>query len=444
MQFKYTPNQFGAETLTPMQKRMRNEALKASHIVLLSPTGTGKTLAYLLPLAELVNKEDDSLQAVVIVPTRELAIQSEDVLRRAGTGIRSMCLYGGRPAMEEHRTMRDVKPQVVFATPGRMNDHLNKENLSANAVTTLVVDEFDKCVELGFQDEMERVLAHFPLLPHLWLTSATDAEAIPQFMNRVGGKFSKGWQRIDFLAEKEDVEKRIALFAVHSPVKDKLETLGRLLTDLKGKPVIVFVAYRESVERVGKYLRSQGFFVEMYHGGMEQEWRERTLYKFRSGSANVLVSTDLAARGLDIPEVEAVVHYHLPLKEEDFTHRSGRTARWEADGAVYLIVGPEEHIPDFASMAQDCELKAKEVIPSKPKYVTLYIGRGKKEKLSKSDVLGFLCKKGNARSSDIGRIDVGPHHAYVAILRSRSKEILHHVASEKIKGMKTLIEEMRH
>ena len=444
MQFKYTPHQFGAETLTPMQEHMRSEALKVSHIVLLSPTGTGKTLAYLLPLAELVNKDDDRLQAVVIVPTRELALQSDDVLRRAGTGIRSMCLYGGRPAMEEHRTMRELKPQVVFATPGRMNDHLNKQNLSASAVTTLVVDEFDKCVELGFQDEMERVLSHFPLLPHLWLTSATDAEAIPQFMNRVGGKFSKGWKRIDHLAERESVEKRIELFAVHSPVKDKLETLGRLLTCLQGKPAIVFVAYRESVERVGKYLRSQGFYAEMYHGGMEQEWRERALYKFRSGSANVLVSTDLAARGLDIPEVEAVVHYHLPLKEEDFTHRSGRTARWEADGAVYLIIGPEEHLPDFAKAAQNHELQATEVIPFKPKYVTLYIGRGKKDKLSKSDVLGFLCKKGNARSSDIGRIDVGPHHAYAAILRSRSKEILHHVASEKIKGMKTLIEEMRH
>ncbi len=444
MQYQYTPNQFGAETLTPMQERMRSEALASGHIVLLSPTGTGKTLAYLLPLAELVRKDDDRLQAVVIVPTRELAIQSEDVLRRAGTGIRSMCLYGGRPAMEEHRTMREVRPQVVFATPGRMNDHLSKENLSAEAVTTLVVDEFDKCVELGFQEEMERVLSHFPLLPHLWLTSATDAEAIPQFMNRVGGKFSKEWKRIDFLADKGEVENRMQLFAVHSPIKDKLDTLGRLLTSFKGKPAIVFVAYRESVERVGKYLREQGFYAEMYHGGMEQERRERALYKFRSGSANVLVSTDLAARGLDIPEVEAVVHYHLPLKEEDFTHRSGRTARWDAQGAVYLIVGPEEHIPEFAEEAEDMELEQGAIVPSKPKYVTLYIGRGKKDKLSKSDVLGFLCKKGNARSADIGRIDVGPHHAYVAILRSRSKEILRHVANEKIKGMKTLIEEMRH
>ncbi len=444
MQYQYTPNQFGAETLTPMQERMRSEALASGHIVLLSPTGTGKTLAYLLPLAELVRKDDDRLQAVVIVPTRELAIQSEDVLRRAGTGIRSMCLYGGRPAMEEHRTMREVRPQVVFATPGRMNDHLSKENLSAEAVTTLVVDEFDKCVELGFQEEMERVLSHFPLLPHLWLTSATDAEAIPQFMNRVGGKFSKEWKRIDFLADKEEVENRMQLFAVHSPIKDKLDTLGRLLTSFKGKPAIVFVAYRESVERVGKYLREQGFYSEMYHGGMEQERRERALYKFRSGSANVLVSTDLAARGLDIPEVEAVVHYHLPLKEEDFTHRSGRTARWDAQGVVFLLVGPEEHIPEFAEEAEDMELEQTAIVPSKPKYVTLYIGRGKKDKLSKSDVLGFLCKKGNARSADIGRIDVGPHHAYVAILRSRSKEILRHVANEKIKGMKTLIEEMRH
>ena len=170
---------------------------------------------------------------------------------------------------------------------------------------------------------------------------------------------------------------------------------------------------------------------------------KRQLYKFRSGSANVLVSTDLAARGLDIPEVRAVIHYHLPLKAEDFTHRNGRTARWDAEGCIYLIVGPTEQLPDFADEAETMELTAGRIVVRKPRYVSVYIGRGKRDKLSKSDVLGFLCKKGGAKASEIGRIDVGPHHAYAALLRSRAKEVLGRVANEKIKGMKTLIEEMR-
>ena len=444
MQFKYTPHQFGAETLTPMQEHMRSEALKVSHIVLLSPTGTGKTLAYLLPLAELVNKDDDHLQAVVIVPTRELALQSDDVLRRAGTGIRSMCLYGGRPAMEEHRTMRELKPQVVFATPGRMNDHLNKQNLSANAVTTLVVDEFDKCVELGFQDEMERVLSHFPLLPHLWLTSATDAEAIPQFMNRVGGKFSKGWKRIDHLAERESVEKRIELFAVHSPVKDKLETLRQLLLNLGDSSSIVFLNYRDSVERVDDYLKTQGFVTSRFHGGLEQKDREAALYRFSNGSANVLVSTDLASRGLDIPDIANIIHYHLPDNADDYVHRVGRTARWDAQGRAFFIVGPDEHLPDYVDgdvepFVPDAE---RHVVPE-PRMITLYVGKGKKDKVSRGDIVGFLCKRGGLTASDIGRIDVKDRYTYVAVVREKVHRVLQQTQGEKIKGIKTVIETVR-
>ena len=233
---------------------------------------------------------------------------------------------------------------------------------------------------------------------------------------------------------------------VRSEKKDKLESLARLLTLIKGEPTIVFVSYRESVERVGKWLREQGFTVEMYHGGMEQEWRERALYKFRSGAANVLVSTDLAARGLDIPEVRAIVHYHLPMKEEDYTHRNGRTARWDAEGVVYWLLGPTEQLPAFVNAEQIEEesiANVMQICPVQPRYATIYIGRGKRDKLSKGDVLGFLCKKGGLRADEIGRIDIGSHYAYVSVLRKQLRTVLRQVSGEKIKGMKTLIEEMR-
>lgn len=430
----------GIEQLIPMQEKMGKAAIQQGGVVLLSPTGSGKTLAYLLPLVSLVNPTNDALQAAVVLPTRELAQQSEDVLKRMKTGLRSMALYGGRPAMDEHRIMRELKPQIVFATPGRLLDHLGKENLSPYAVKSLVIDEFDKCLELGFQEEMESLLKYFTKATHCWLTSATDAEAIPAFMQKIAPNF----KTLNYLDGDNDTKLRIEVQQVLSPQKDKLETLGRLLTTLKGQPAIVFVGYRESAERVGKWLRQNGFFAEVYHGGMEQDWRERALYKFRNGSANVLVSTDLAARGLDIPEVKVVIHYHLPLKQEDYTHRNGRTARWDAQGAIYLLLGPEEHCPEYAGSLSTLRVDDVALLkPLPPVFTTLYIGRGKREKLSKGDVLGFLCKKGGLKNDEIGRIDISAHHAYVAVARKKVKALLRQVSGEKIKGMKTLVEEIR-
>ena len=175
----------GYEELTAMQRTMGQKALKTGGVVLLSPTGSGKTLAYLLPMVSLLDVRLDTLQAIVIVPTRELATQSEQMLKRLKSGLRAMSLYGGRPAMQEHRAIREVRPQVVFATPGRLLDHLAKDNLNARGLKLLVVDEFDKCLELGFQDEMGRVLDELPHPSRCWLMSATDAPAIPDFMGRL-------------------------------------------------------------------------------------------------------------------------------------------------------------------------------------------------------------------------------------------------------------------
>lgn len=431
----------GYDALTPMQERMGEVGNSSGGVVLLSPTGSGKTLGYLLPAVCNINEMVDALQVVVVLPTRELAQQCESVLKCMKTGVRSLSLYGGRPTMEEHRKIREIAPHIVFATPGRLNDHLGKKNLNTNGVKVLIIDEFDKCLELGFQSEMESLLQYFSKIKACWLMSATDADEIPYFMERL----FKTYIRLDYLNIGDALsENRLEVRMVQSVQKDKLETLGRLLTFVNGAPSIVFVSHRESVERIGSWLREHKFAAELYHGGMEQEWRERALYKFRSGAANVLVSTDLAARGLDIPEVKSVIHYHLPLKHEDYTHRNGRTARWEAEGKVYWLIGPDEHLPDYAGQVEVLELDDKKPIKAvAPRYSTIYIGRGKRDKLSKGDVLGFLCKKGGLRSDEIGRIDVGPHHAYVSVLRQRIKSVLCQVRNEKIKGMKTLIEEMR-
>ncbi|MBO5135226.1 MAG: DEAD/DEAH box helicase [Bacteroidaceae bacterium] len=428
------------QSLNPMQEKMLSANNEDKDLLLLSPTGSGKTLAYMLPLCQQINNEIDTLQVLVIVPSRELALQSEDVLKKMRLPIRSMSVYGGRPAMEEHRRLREVKPHVLFATPGRLLDHIEKENISLFAIKLVVVDEFDKSLELGFSREMMGVAVRLPRkgVKRICL-SATDVTSESVFQTFVE---TKKLLRLDF-SEQDTEENRLTMYSVVSPVKDKLQTLAELLTFIAGRPTIVFVAHRESVDRVSAYLHSLGFYVESYHGGLDQEQRERSLYKFRSGGSNVLVSTDLASRGLDIPEVSAVVHYHLPLTEDVFTHRCGRATRWENTGDAYLILSPEEKLPQFVESVEQLSELPVHINPVLPKWTTLYIGRGKKEKLSKIDIVGLLCKKGGLRAEEIGRIDVKDHKAYVAVLRKKVRLLLNNIRGEKIKGMKTLIEEMR-
>lgn len=427
------------DALNPMQQEMWAVGDKTNDMILLSPTGSGKTLAYMLPLCRHINVDSENLQAVVVMPSRELAQQSEDVLKSLRLPIRSMSVYGGRPAMEEHRRLREIKPQVLFATPGRLLDHIEKENISLAAVSMVVIDEFDKSLELGFSREMEGVAVRLPRkgVRRVYL-SATDITGETVFQSFVGGN---KLYRLDYSVT-HAMESRCSLYEVQSPRKDKLQTLGELLTFIGGRPTIIFVGHRESVGRIATYLDDLGFYVDSYHGGLDQEQRERSLYKFRSGSTNVLVSTDLAARGLDIPEVEAVVHYHLPLTEDVFTHRCGRATRWENIGESYLLRGPEETLPTFLPIAEKIQELPNEVKPTAPIWTTLYIGRGKKEKLSKVDIVGLLCKKGGLRSEEIGKIDVKEHKSYVAVARKKVRSLLNNIKGEKIKGMKTLIEEM--
>lgn len=427
------------DALNPMQQEMWAVGEKNNDMILLSPTGSGKTLAYMFPLCRHINIDSEKLQVVVVMPSRELAQQSEEVLKSVRLPIRSMSVYGGRPAMEEHRRLREIKPQVLFATPGRLLDHIEKENISLAAVNMVVVDEFDKSLELGFSREMEGLAVRLPRkgVKRVYL-SATDVTGETVFQSFVGGN---KLHRLDYSATHE-IENRCSLYEVSSPRKDKLQTLGELLTFIGGRPTIVFVGHRESVGRIAGYLDDLGFYVESYHGGLDQEQRERSLYKFRSGSSNILVSTDLAARGLDIPEVEAVIHYHLPLTEDVFTHRCGRATRWENVGESYLLRGPEETLPAFLPTVEKIQEFPTEVKPTAPIWTTLYIGRGKKEKLSKVDIVGLLCKKGGLCSEEIGKIDVKEHKSYVAVVRKKVRSLLNNIKGEKIKGMKTLIEEM--
>ena len=342
--------------------------------------------------------------------------------------------------MDEHKVLKEVRPQLVFGTPGRLNDHLDKENISRYGIQYLVIDEFDKCLQMGFHNEMQRLIKALPGLKRRILLSATNAEQIPQFVN-----MSKKGTLIDFLDDDEQTSERVTLYEVHSPQKDKLDTLRQLLLSFGDESSIVFLNYRDSVERVNSYLLEQGFVTSCFHGGLEQKQREDALYKFSNGSANVLVSTDLASRGLDIPNIQNIVHYHLPESEDGYIHRVGRTARWDATGRTFFILSSGEHIPDYVNgdIVPYVDMPCQQTEPPLPRMATLYIGKGKKDKISKGDIVGFLCKTGGLQSDDIGRIDVKDRYSYVAVRREKLQQVIRLAQGEKIKGIKTIIEQVK-
>ena len=426
-------SKLGIDSLNAMQQETMQAFRKSDNVVLLSPTGSGKTLAYLLPLIESLKAEQPAVQALVIVPSRELAMQTVEVVKQGGADIRALALYGGRPAMEEHRTLNGVRPQLLVGTPGRLLDHLTKGNFSADSIHTLVIDEFDKCLELGFRDEMSQIFAHLPGVRKRFLLSATDNEEITRFLPE--------YVRLDYLDSTEAAE-RIEQLYVSSPQKDKLETLADLLLSVGNQTSIVFVGFRESVERVAKFLRERGFVASSLHGGLEQRQRERELFRFVAGSTNILVSTDLAARGLDIQALDNVIHYHLPLNEQAFIHRNGRTARWDREGRSFIILGPEETLPPYV-VADKFSVSHSTRSPQHPLWSSIYIGKGKKDKISKGDIAGFLMKVGGLDKDDVGRIDVRDYHSFVAINRKRTSETLIRLRGQKIKGIKTIFELMK-
>lgn len=426
------------ETLNPMQEASLAQTAEGKDLILLSPTGSGKTLAFLLPLLLALKPGDSSIQVLILAPSRELALQIESVFKAMNTPWKTCCCYGGHPIAEEKKSILGNHPAIIIGTPGRLTDHLSKGNFDASTIHTLIIDEFDKSLEFGFYDEMAEIIEQLPGLRKRVLLSATDAEEIPQFtgLNRT--------VKLDFLDGVTAEESRLTLMKVISPDKDKVDTLYKLLCTLGSSSSIVFCNHRDAVDRVNSLLSEKGLYNERFHGGMEQPDREKALYKFRNSSCPVLVSTDLAARGLDIPEVEHIIHYHLPVNEEAFTHRNGRTARWDATGTSYLILNPEERIPEYIpSDVETCALPENPPRPPKPLWATLYIGKGKKDKLSKMDIAGFLYKKGNLSKEDVGTIDVREHYAFVAVRRNKVNQLLTLIRGEKIKGMKTVIEEAK-
>ena len=399
--------------------------------VLLSPTGSGKTLAFLIPLLNHLDSSAEHVQALIVTPSRELAIQIEEVFRSLGTSFKVNSTYGGHSIKVEENNFTQA-PAVLVGTPGRICDHVNRGNLDLSFVKTLILDEFDKSLEMGFQEEMGYIVGQLNSLQKRMLISATEMKEIPAFTGVINPV------QLNFLSDKSE---GLTLKLVMSDDKDKLQTLFDLLCQNTNESTIVFCNHRDTVERISEYLTEMGVINTFFHGGLDQTERERTMIKFRNGSSNYLITTDLAARGLDIPEIKYIIHYHMPPKEDGFIHRNGRTARMSATGTSFLLMSKEEEMPDYIKTRPEMvKLKDDNSMPKKPEWVTLYLSGGKKDKINKIDIVGFLSKKGNLEKFDLGLIIVQDFSSYASVKRHKVVQLLQDIQNEKVKGKKLKIE----
>lgn len=435
----------GISKLTPMQEDLSKSTLPL-RVALLSPTGSGKTLAYALPLVRATGRAaraqgaapgvKNSVKAVVLVPTRELALQVFEVLRSlANPEYKTVVLYGGHK-METETNALAAAPDIVVATPGRILDHINRNHIDLRAVNALVLDEYDKSLELGFLADMRAVVSRMKRVENLILTSATRLEALPDFLGKAPFAVR------DYIPAEADAMPQVEFMQVSSPVPDKLETLDRLLRDIQQERVIVFLNHREAAERVYAFLQKQGYPAGLYHGGLEQDLRERALIMFSNGTTPILVSTDLASRGLDIEGVGAVVHYHLPGTAEVLTHRNGRTARMGASGKAFAIISGNEKLGDFfPALDEYFPLGEAPIAPSH--LATIYFNAGKREKISRGDIAGFLIQKGGLTKDEVGMISVKDHCAYVAVPAGKARATVVAVAPHKIKNTRVRVTQIK-
>jgi superfamily II DNA/RNA helicase len=412
------------------------EAIEAHQdILLLSPTGSGKTLAFLLPIFNLLNPKAKQVQVLILTPSRELAIQIEQVWKKMATGYKVICAYGGHDMLMEMQSLVEP-PALLIGTPGRIADHLKRRSFDHNYIRLVVFDEFDKSLALGFEEDMEYIVKRLKKSIQRVFVSATEAIEIPLFVKPAE------LEVLNYLGAKES-SIDLSIYKVLSEEKDKVNTLVQLLSHLGNTQVLIFCNHREAVERTGELLAASGIPNTIFHGGMEQMQREQALIKFRNGTANYLIATDLAARGLDIPDMEHIVHYHMPATMAEFTHRNGRTARMHAMGHVYLLMHQDEMLPRYIDVDPPILQLNKSLLPATYLWSTVYINGGKKDKINKVDIVGLFIQKGKLAKEDIGLIVVKDTNSFVAVKKSKLQLLLKSIQQEKLKGKKMLIMEAK-
>lgn len=419
------------EQLNPMQEEAMTVYESSSDIILVSPTGTGKTLAYLLPIIRNLNAGSDEIYVLILVPSRELALQIEQVIREMGSGYKTNAVYGGRVGYQDKLDLKHT-PNILIGTPGRVADLLRRDRFSTHFIHTLVLDEFDKSLEIGFERDMSEIVTALPNIKKRILTSATIATDIPAFV---------GLNQPVCLDYSDQSVSLLKIKTVVSPSKDKLETLVKTLRHIGNQPGIVFCNFKETIQEVSNYLTAKLIHHGCFFGGMEQIDRERALIKFRNGTHQLIVATDLAARGLDIPELTFIIHFQLPPRRQEFTHRNGRTARMNAEGTAYILKWVNEELPEYIGETE-MESIVDAPTPKAPTWKTLYITGGRRDKISKGDIAGLFLKQGGLSNEQLGIIEIKQDCSYVAVPASKTNELINTLTNSKLKTKKVRLSEI--
>ena len=414
--------------LNPMQEEAIATIKKNTNTILLSPTGTGKTLAFALPLLSFLDPNIQEIQALILVPSRELAIQIEQVIRSMGSGYKVNAVYGGRPMSKDKIELKHV-PAILIGTPGRISDHFANERFSKDHIKTLILDEFDKSLEVGFEYEMRGVINQLISLNKRILTSATQGVEIPDFVRLDQPN------TVNYL---KATTSKLEIRTVLSPSKNKQNTLLHLLNFLGNKQGIIYCNLKDSINNLSTFLETKNIKHGCFSGGMEQKDRERSLIKFRNGTNQLLIATDLAARGIDVPEIKYIIHYELPREVEEFTHRNGRTARVSAKGTAYVLKWKEERLPDFIKHA-DLENISKQAERKPVFWETLFISGGRKDKISKGDIAGLFFKQGNLKADELGVIELKQDCAFVAVPKEKAQGVVEKTNNTRLKKKKVRI-----
>ncbi|TAL61411.1 MAG: DEAD/DEAH box helicase [Bacteroidetes bacterium] len=434
MSYEKILSRFKINALNEMQNATISAIQKRADVVLISPTGSGKTIAFLLPLLNLLSKNEKEVQTMILVPTRELAIQIEQVFKMLGTEFKINCCYGGHSVSIEKNNLQQP-PAVLVGTPGRIAHHIDHQNISTNKISLLILDEFDKSLDAGFQDEMSFIISMMSFLKQRILTSATPLKEIPSFVG-----LHKAIE-LNFSHSHKKTESALKIKIVTATGIDKMDALMLLIGKLGNKSKIVFCNHRDTVERISGHLKQLKIEHGVYHGGLDQIDREKALIKLKNGSIHLLLSTDLASRGLDIPEIEFIIHYQLPATEDIMIHRNGRTARMYASGTAYFLLKETDHLPPFLKITTENEsLPEKMQSPKPSEWKTLYLSAGKKDKINKIDIVGMLLQKGGLKKEELGKIEVLDYSAYAAVKREKIEQTLDMIRNEKIKNKKVKFE----
>lgn len=421
---------------TEVQKKVIPFVLeRKKDLVALAKTGTGKTAAFGLPLLQLINTEENSVQVVIMAPTRELGQQIHANLTLFASydpEISVVGLFGGVTLKSQIEALKRTT-HIVVATPGRLIDLIERKAIDIKNILYLVLDEADEMMG-ALHAEVETIFKEIPKNTRTLLFTATMPGVIKQLVQNY---LSKNPVTIEADMATIGHQGILHQYTVVEPI-EKLEVLLHFLYAREGQKGIIFCKTKAAVNKLGKNLAKNKFSSGTIHGSLTQGIRDRVMGQFREGHVDVLVATDLAARGIDIPEMKYIIHFQLPLSREEFTHRNGRTARVSAKGTAYVLKWKEERLPEFIG-TPPIEDISKQSLRKPVFWETLFISGGRKDKISKGDIAGLFIKQGKLTKDQLGDIELKQDCAFVAVPATLAADLAEKLNNSRLKKKKVRI-----